>query len=283
MGPFTSGVTRTRPGSLRLVGRSILQVDDDFIAKHNAEYGFSEDLTPIEPKPDIQPPVSSKPAKKNGVNEEKKEPEWFQVDHSHDTHAYVSGLPADITEDEFVDMMTKYGIIMEDSETNSNGCNKGDGLCCYLRHESVELAIDILDDSELRGHKIHVDYATFELKGEFDPTLKTKKRKKKGKSNQDKLLDWNERDQYKRGVNRRACVIHYLFEPGEFLNDPAAIIDYKSELTEECSKFGEIKKVFIFERSEDGVASILFKDEESAEKCIQVNKCYFIENGWSDV
>ena len=39
---------------------------------------------------------------------------------------------------------------------DSNGELKGDGLCCYLKVESVKLALDLLDESDLKGHKISV-------------------------------------------------------------------------------------------------------------------------------
>jgi HIV Tat-specific factor 1 len=43
----------------------------------------------------------------------------------------------------------------------------------------VELALNVLDESELRGKKIHVERAKFTLKGEYDPSKKPRKRKKK--------------------------------------------------------------------------------------------------------
>ena len=56
---------------------------------------------------------------------------------------------------------------------------KGDGLCSYIKHESVDLALTILDGSELLGNTISVGRAKFELKGEYDPKLKPKKLAKK--------------------------------------------------------------------------------------------------------
>lgn len=53
-----------------------------------------------------------------------------------------AGLPPDITPDEFVELMSKCGIIMRDPMTeeykiklykDSEGNQKGDGLCCYLK------------------------------------------------------------------------------------------------------------------------------------------------------
>lgn len=54
----------------------------------------------------------------------------------------MSNLPDDITEDEFVELMSKCGMIARDPKTNkfktklyteANGQLKGDGLCHYIR------------------------------------------------------------------------------------------------------------------------------------------------------
>lgn len=55
---------------------------------------------------------------------------------------YFAGLPPDITKDEFIQVMSKCGIIMRDPQTEEHkiklykdkeGNLKGDGLCCYLK------------------------------------------------------------------------------------------------------------------------------------------------------
>ena len=46
----------------------------------------------------------------------------------------------------------------------------------------MELALDVLDESDVKGHKIKVERATFELKGEFDPKKKKKKLSNKAKN-----------------------------------------------------------------------------------------------------
>jgi hypothetical protein len=54
----------------------------------------------------------------------------------------ITGLPPDITVDEFIQLMSKFGIIMRDPQTeefkvklykDDQGNLKGDGLCCYLK------------------------------------------------------------------------------------------------------------------------------------------------------
>lgn len=43
--------------------------------------------------------------------------------------------------------------------------------------ESVELALNMLDDYDVRGHKIKVQRAKFQMRGEYNPKLKPKKKK----------------------------------------------------------------------------------------------------------
>lgn len=55
---------------------------------------------------------------------------------------YSTGLPPDISTDEFAELMSKCGIVMRDPMTeeykvklykDKEGNLKGDGLCCYLK------------------------------------------------------------------------------------------------------------------------------------------------------
>lgn len=46
-------------------------------------------------------------------------PTWFDMDEEKNRNVYVSGLPLDITLEEFVEMMSKCGIIMADDDGKS--------------------------------------------------------------------------------------------------------------------------------------------------------------------
>ena len=45
----------------------------------------------------------------------------------------------------------------------------------FLQIESVELAMKIIDGSDVRGHKVKVEQASFHMKGDYDPSKKKKK------------------------------------------------------------------------------------------------------------
>ena len=270
------------------------KIDDDFIALYQANYGFT---ATGEHNPNIhvagdgaddkcgeddhqQEPVKSYSENTNQIGKKPKEDEkkeWFDIDQKVNNTVYVSGLPMAITNDEFVELMLKCGIIMEDDEgtlkiklyRDSSGKVKGDGRCCYLKHESVILACKLLDDSEYNGCKISVEQAVFELKGNYNPSLKPKKKKKKKKkATQDKLLDWVDRPK-KRSKFDRIVILKNMFDNKEFEQDPSLINELKEDLNSECGKFGDIKKLLVFDRNPEGVASILFSEPEFADSCIE--------------
>jgi HIV Tat-specific factor 1 len=83
----------------------------------------------------------------------------------------------------------------------------------------VKLCIDILDETELRSSKIHVERAKFEVKGTFNPELKRKRKKldKKTKQQQvDKKLGWDERPEVVRHKYEKTLVMKNMFELQQF-------------------------------------------------------------------
>ncbi|KAF7474531.1 Hypothetical predicted protein [Marmota monax] len=216
------------------------KITEDFIATYQANYGFSNDgassstanvqdanTRTAEEPPQRKTPEPSDPRKKG--EKRKAESGWFHVEEDRNTNVYVSGLPPDITVDEFIQLMSKFGIIMRDPQTeefkvklykDNQGNLKGDGLCCYLKRESVELALKLLDEDEIRGYKLHVEVAKFQLKGEYDASKKKKKCKdyKKKLSLQQKQLDW--RPERRAGPSRmrheRVVIIKNMFHPMDF-------------------------------------------------------------------
>lgn len=91
--------------------------------------------------------------------------------------------------------MSKCGVVMKEPRSGKPKVklyhsDANDGTCCYVKMESVELALTILDGSEQDGHKIHVERAKFQMKGDFDPKKKKKRltaaEKKRFLSNQEK-------------------------------------------------------------------------------------------------
>lgn len=155
---------------------------------------------------------------------------------------------------------------------------KGDGRCCYIKLESVDLALNILDGYLFRDHTIKVERAKFSLKGEFDPSKKPKKKKsnkkdkEKQKKRMEKLFDWRpDKLKGERGKNEKVVIIKNMFDPKMFETDPKMILEYRSDLREECEeKCGSVKKVEIYDLHPEGVAAITFNEFEDADKCIEL-------------
>lgn len=174
-------------------------IDDDFIARYQSQYGCCSETNKVD-KEKVEQPVDDEstddlPTKKQKKEESK--PTWFEVDDEHNTNVYVSGLPSNITEEQFIDLMQKCGMVLRDLESNkykiklyrdSEGKLKGDALCSYIKPESVVLALQILDEYEYEGKKIKVERAKFTMKGEYDPSKKPR-RKKQDKQKMKKKIE----------------------------------------------------------------------------------------------
>jgi len=190
---------------------------------------------------------------------------------------YVSGLPEDITDEEFTNFMKKAGMIKEDEQGNlklkvyrdSNGQPKGDGKCCYLKEASVELALALLDGSDIRpGKPVKVEKAKFEQKGAeyvaWKPSKKKKKKVKNGAPSQKDDLGWND---YRTDAGGRVLIIKNVFDQKHAKTIEGFHDDLKEDMEAECTKKGgQVEKVTVFPEHPEGVIAVKFKMPESAEK-----------------
>lgn len=218
---------------------------------------------------------------------------FFKLEDKNNPHAYVTGLPTENFElEQFRAFMSKCGIIQENAEGepkikmcvhifpvllklvfikgntayrtgtlhrySTDGVLNGDGRCTYLKPESVDLAITLLDQTEIvPGFKVTVARATFEAKAvSADVAAVKRKPKGKGKSDKDakkrqekRLLAWH--DEEEKAVRKKAMgvvVIKNMFHPNEFDADATYLTDIREDLMSECGKFGVVKKIMIFDR-----------------------------------
>lgn len=268
------------------------RIDDEFMAIYQMSYGFNEPPK-SPPKPEPPPEEAAENAKPKGEKRKASEPTWFEVDEKQNTNVYVSNLPLDIEEQEFVDFMQKCGLVMRDPVTGNfkvklyrepgTGQLKGDALCTYIRIESVALALNLLDGYLYKDHKIKVEKAKFQLKGEFDPKLKPKMKKRKDKQKlkkqQDKLFDWRpEKKEGDRAKHERIVIIKNLFDPTIFDKDVSLILEFQEDLREEAGKIGEVRKVMLYDRHPEGVAQINMASPEEADQVVaRLNGRWFMK------
>ncbi|CAB1315933.1 unnamed protein product [Coregonus sp. 'balchen'] len=180
------------------------KITEDFLAAYQANYGFTKDGE-HDPNaactPNTDTPAKPEEGKKAEKRTDTEQPKEGKKEKGEKRKADAAGLPPDITTEEFVELMSKCGIVMRDpiSEEykvklykDGQGNQKGDGLCCYLKKESVALAERLIDESEIRGYQLHVEAARFELKGQYDASKKKKKSKdyRKRMKAQQKKTPW---------------------------------------------------------------------------------------------
>jgi hypothetical protein len=48
------------------------------------------------------------------------------------------------------------------------------------------------------------------------------------------------------------------------------MLEIKEDIRDECSKLGEVTNVALFDKEEDGVASVRFSNAEAAAACVKV-------------
>ncbi|XP_062130617.1 HIV Tat-specific factor 1 homolog [Drosophila sulfurigaster albostrigata] len=287
------------------------KIDDDFMARYQMNYGFIDNTSAgerekaereaaeakrkeeqlqrmtAEAQAAMNAPVGTGkdgvPAAATGKRKAQEPRKWFEMDPSQNTKVYVSNLPLDINMEEFAELMSKCGMVMRDPQTQkyklklyteADGQIKGDGLCDYIKVESVNLALEILDEYELRGHKIRVQRAQFQMRGEYNPALKPKRKKKDKEKLQkikEKLFDWRpDKMRGERSKNEKTVIIKNLFTPELFEREVELILEYQNNLREECGKCGTVRKVVIYDRHPEGVAQINMSSPEEADMVIQM-------------
>lgn len=228
-----------------------------------------------------------------GPASSKRKEGWFEIDDDHKTYVYVNGLPTDMSEEDFIVLMKKYGVIKNKAPPNNSfnikmyknpdGSFKGDAVCCYARVESVELALTHLDGYQYdEKHIIHCERAKFQMKGSYDesrkkPRVVDKKSKIKQKKKIDKLLSWEEKTMPE--VKLTKVILKHMFSPDEILEDATLILDIKEDVESKCAEFScEPKRVDIYDKHPDGVVAVTFAESSQAEKCVSaLNNMYYAE------
>ena len=209
---------------------------------------------------------------------------------------YVSGLPKDTNEEEVAAYFQKVGIIDLDPETQKpkvklyrtkkgeNGNNqaselKGDASICYARHESVELALQILDENLFRDdNKLSVQRAKFEQHGALDTKKGGRRVISEAKRKVARLaalqaVGWDEGENGRiagglKGL--RIVVLMNMFDPKEIQQDKndVKLQTLEKEVHAECEAFGVVEKITVFSKHPSGVIIVKFTQPNAASDCM---------------
>jgi HIV Tat-specific factor 1 len=186
---------------------------------------------------------------------------------------YVTGLPKDVTEEEFLSFFKTAGIIAKDPITlkpmikiyRDDDCvPKGDGRVTFLKVLSITNAFTLLDGFDFRppeGHTVKLEIAKFENK-EGKPTRPAPSKKQRRYNQEQSELGWDE-------TERRHVIIKYMFDPIEAAKDPNFYENLRAEIETEFSKIAPVEALKIFERNPEGVVAVKYGYEIEAQKCIE--------------
>ena len=214
---------------------------------------------------------------------------------------YVTGLPPDTHEDEVAVYFSKAGVLALDPETQKPKIKlyrsldhlscKGDASICYARPESVDLAVQILDESHFRPPTttlndsssstwslVSVQRAKFEKHTqEQDDTrfnqrkLISSKKRKIARLAAMQATDWNDADTNTRIVGGikglRIIVLKHMFTPGTTTDDDFELLE--KEIFSDCSQCGTVEKITVFSQHLDGIVIVKFSSPSAATCAIQ--------------
>ncbi|OAA73526.1 Nucleotide-binding, alpha-beta plait [Cordyceps fumosorosea ARSEF 2679] len=110
------------------------------------------------------------------------------------------------------------------------------------------------------------------------PTKDRQKIIKKTQKMDAKLADWSDDDAPATGAGAvpggskwdKTVVLQHMFTLRELEDDPAALLEIKEDVRDECSKLGTVTSVVLYDEEEDGIVTVRFKDAESALACIKL-------------
>ncbi|KAF7361907.1 Splicing factor U2AF-associated protein 2 [Mycena venus] len=289
-------------------------VDEDLVKRQQAAYSVAgvDEETPAAPvlarenKKRKQPEdytsatavSEAGPSIKRGRTDKKEKPPGERK--SKNTAVYVTGLPLDTEPDELVERFSKCGVVEEDDEgepkvkmyAKEDGTFSGEALVVYFKEDSVLLALNILDDAELRfgdpSTVMRVTRADFTHKNSGgggvnnDPskprkTVDKKKASKRIGKMQKKLLEWDDEDGFGPALqpedsvnvankNSRVVVLKHMFTLQRLEEGRCSTSRSKGGCAGGMRHIGRsYQRGF---KEPEGVMTVKFRDPLSAQACV---------------
>ena len=240
---------------------------------------------------------------------EAKEADGVKTFAKNNTAVYVTGLPKDVSEEELHEAFKKCGVVKLDASTggprvkvyrDEDGNVKGDGLVVFLKAPSVDLAITLLDQTELRfgdaSTKLSVSAAKFDAKsakesGDGDGDGGTRPQQSTGggggggaprkkmtkderrraaamlKKQEQQALGWSGFDDAV--VEKKVIVVlKHMFTLEEMYADVNLRGELEEDVMDEAKKCGEVLSIKTYTTTKDGVMTLRFRTIADAKTCI---------------
>lgn len=211
------------------------------------------------------------------------------------TAIYITGLPKDVTREELQRVFSRFGVIAEDLKTGEikiklyvadDNTPKGDATIIYFKPESVSLAIEMMDETELRYGQgiIRVQKADFshkektiepkssdndseEKKQQLTWQEKQKRRKKLEKLNS-RLSEWSDEEYEIPQKEDKTVILRHVFTLDELEEDVTAALEIKQDIREGCEDIGTVTSVMLYDLEPEGIVSVRFKNSADAQACV---------------
>ncbi|KAL8295404.1 hypothetical protein RB597_008678 [Gaeumannomyces tritici] len=68
----------------------------------------------------------------------------------------------------------------------------------------------------------------------------------------------------------RTVILKHMFTLQELDDDPAALLDIKEDIRDECEKLGDVTNIVLFDQEAEGIVSVRFRQQQAAEACIKL-------------
>jgi len=227
------------------------------------------------------------PAKQQAQSKKRKKPKFSAKNAK--CWIYLQGLPHDTNEEELCKFCSKVGIIELDPETQRPKIKlyrdkasrklKGDASICYARPESVELALQLLDEAPYRpdksvtDYKISVSRAKFEQHGDkYEKKQVSNAKRKVAKLAALQAIGWDEGDNGRITGGRkglRIIVLKHMFTLDELKhNEDALLQKLEHEIRQECEQWGTVEKITVFSKNAEGVVIVKFTQPTAASTAV---------------
>ena len=90
-----------------------------------------------------------------------------------------------------------------------------------------------------------------------------------------KLADWDDDDPYPAQTQKeskwdKVVNLRHMFTLKELEEDPAALLEIKEDVRDECSKLGTVTSVILYDLEPEGIVRVKFREAKSAQECINI-------------